>query len=333
MKKLQPFLHKYDIIIFDMDGVITSEQYYWHTSALVIYEMFNSSQYFGGGKIDIDYAMNNYVRLTKEILCDGKTIATLKNKGVNSNWDLVYVVICIVLILGKVDYEAVYEYAQTLSDNALAIYEELGDRLHQTTGKPLEWCERGGEMWTMAVENFQDWYLGSEQKPGMIVHETSLLPLDDLKEIFEALVSSGKSLGFGTGRIAYEVEFPLKKWGFEKYFDKNRWISYDTVQAGETELNASGYDVTLTKPHPYVFLKGLYGSDYSNKKLIDGDYDKSLIPKLLVVGDAGADILAAQAMDADFCAVLTGVSGQAAREYFEEMQATYILDCVADFLF
>ena len=43
------------------------------------------------------------------------------------------------------------------------------------------------------------------------------------------------------------------------------------------------------------------------------------------MGDAGSDILASKAMGADFLAVLTGVSGEKGRAYFEETGAEYIL--------
>ena len=65
---------------------------------------------------------------------------------------------------------------------------------------------------------------------------------------------------------------------------------------------------------------------------LDGGYDKAKIKTTLVVGDAGADILAAQAMGADFCAVLTGIQGERARGYFEKLGANYILKSVEDFL-
>ena len=79
-------------------------------------------------------------------------------------------------------------------------------------------------------------------------------------------------------------------------------------------------------------MKALYGTDYDDKRLVSGDYDKSKIAGTLVVGDAGADILAAKAMGADFCAVLTGIQGEKGREYFEENGAEYILPSVIDFL-
>ncbi len=57
-----------------------------------------------------------------------------------------------------------------------------------------------------------------------------------------------------------------------------------------------------------------------------------MVKKTLVVGDAGADILAAKAMGAGFCAVLTGIQGEKAREYFKSLNAEYILNSVEDFL-
>ena len=46
--KLAKFLDKYDTVIFDMDGVITSEQNYWNCAALTVWEYLN---YNSGQKI------------------------------------------------------------------------------------------------------------------------------------------------------------------------------------------------------------------------------------------------------------------------------------------
>ena len=42
---------RYDTVIFDMDGVITSEEMYWNAAALTVYEYINSSDYFGKSTI------------------------------------------------------------------------------------------------------------------------------------------------------------------------------------------------------------------------------------------------------------------------------------------
>ena len=41
--KLAKFLDKYDTVIFDMDGVITSEQNYWNCAALTVWEYLNTT--------------------------------------------------------------------------------------------------------------------------------------------------------------------------------------------------------------------------------------------------------------------------------------------------
>ena len=74
-----------------------------------------------------------------------------------------------------------------------------------------------------------------------------------------------------------------------------------------------------------MFLKGIFGRLYDDEKIINGDYDKEKCKKTLVVGDAGADMFAAFAAGCDFAAVLTGITGDKAREFFEKENATYIL--------
>ncbi len=85
---------------------------------------------------------------------------------------------------------------------------------------------------------------------------------------------------------------------------------------------------SLTKPSPWMFQKALFGSDFPNARILSEDYDKERIQTTLIVGDAGADMAAAIAMGADFCAVLTGAHGQNGRPLFEK-DARFILDDVS----
>ena len=54
--KLAKFLDKYDTVIFDMDGVITSEQNYWNCAALTVWEYLN---YNSGQKINAAECMQS----------------------------------------------------------------------------------------------------------------------------------------------------------------------------------------------------------------------------------------------------------------------------------
>lgn len=329
MKKLAPFLDKYDIILFDMDGVITSEQRYWDAAALAVYEFLNDDY-----EIDTTSLMKNVAEIRKKIFCGDKTISLVKERGVNSNWDLVYLVIAAAKILNTIeDFEKIHDYISNLNRNAFEMYDYFG--ANSPIGK------RGDELYKLSIQYFQEWYLGDKiykeiyknepkrsGKTGLVQGEQPILPLSQTKEIIKLIHDAGKKIGIGTGRVKYEIVTPLEHWGLSEFLDSNRLITYSDVEFAEAELK----NVTLTKPHPFMFLKGMLGKDYSNEKLINSDYDKSLAETTLVVGDAGADMLSAQSANIPFAAVLTGISGLNAKGYFEQNRADYILGSIADFL-
>ncbi|NJN74954.1 MAG: hypothetical protein HC796_00135, partial [Synechococcaceae cyanobacterium RL_1_2] len=88
-----------ETIIFDLDGVITSEIRYWHTAKLTVWELLTQPQYLN---------LPNYFGATPrvdQVLTElGPTIITkdfiyqLKSRAVNSNWDLTYFVFGLHLI-------------------------------------------------------------------------------------------------------------------------------------------------------------------------------------------------------------------------------------------
>lgn len=334
---LRPFLDKYNTIIFDMDGVITSEQNYWNCAALTVWEYLKWNK---GEKINTAAGMERLAEIRSRVFCSDTLIRLLKDKGVNSNWDLGYVTVLMAWICGGVQYSGdfsdVLEYAKTLSGNIINEYDALAENAAKASGFSYEWLRRDGTMWNTMQELFQEWFLGDELmgrdslhgfKNGLLNREEPIIDKHKLVEIMHAL-SRDKRLCTGTGRPYIEMLKPIEDWGIKQYFADNGLCNYDHVINAEKTLGINA----LTKPHPYMFLKALYGTDYPDKKIIDGDYDSSLISSTLVVGDAGSDIMAAHAMGADFCAVLTGAAGESGRRYFEEMNADYILSSLEDFL-
>lgn len=335
--KLAKFLDKYDTVIFDMDGVITSEQNYWNCAALTVWEYLKWNR-DGGNSIDTEWAERHVKEIRSSVFYNDEVISVLKSKGVNSNWDLGYVTVLLAWICGGKDYDGnfadVLSLAKTLPDNILNAYDELAKKASDRTGFDYDWTRRNNLMWQTMHELFQEWFLGDElignrsmhgKKSGLLNNEQPIVDKKQLAEIL-ALLCENKRVCTGTGRPYIEMIQPLTDWGIKRYFAKDGLCNYDNVIDAEKALH-----ITLTKPHPYMFLKALYGTDYDDKKLIDGNYNKDKIKTTLVVGDAGADILAAQAMGADFCAVLTGIQGEKARAYFEKLKASYILNSVLDF--
>lgn len=337
--KLAKFLDKYDTVIFDMDGVITSEQNYWNCAALTVWEYITWNR-DGGNNVDTEWAEQHVKEIRARVFCNDELISVLKSKGVNSNWDLGYVTVLLAWICGGREYNGdfsdVLRLAKTLPDNILDAYDRLASDASKRTGFDYDWMRRNELMWQTMKTLFQEWFLGDElndhvslhgKKSGLLNNEQPIVDKDKLRTMLK-LLSESKRVCTGTGRPYIEMIRPLEAWGIKKYFASDGLCNYDHVVAAEKTLNNNA----LTKPHPYMFLKALYGTDYDDKSLVNGDYDREKIKTTLVVGDAGADILAAQAMGADFCAVLTGIQGESAREYFEKLGANYILKNVLDFV-
>ena len=72
-------------IIFDMDGVITSEYIYWKTAALTVYELLYSHRYFGHQDIDRAWCRKNVSLIYDTVFCGERTIAAVERLGVNTN--------------------------------------------------------------------------------------------------------------------------------------------------------------------------------------------------------------------------------------------------------
>ncbi|MBE7045301.1 MAG: hypothetical protein E7397_07200 [Ruminococcaceae bacterium] len=338
MTQLAGFLDKYDTLIFDLDGVITCEQHYWTAAALTVWEVLHSADYFGTQKLDAAQMSKTSAEIRKQVFCADRTITLLKKKGVNNNWDLGYVVFACAKILGTEDFEAIYSYAQGFSDDILEVYDLIGKKLSEVM--PGVDTKRNGELWTRMQMCFQEWFLGEENfkkqfgrnpilkgKGGLCYSEEPLIDGEKLKTIFDLLKKENKRLCIGTGRPKLEMEIPMESFGIMPQLDQKGIVHYDHVQTTEARTG-----VNVTKPHPFVFLKAFYGVDYPEEKILEEAKAPKRHENVLVIGDAGADILAAQAAGMDFCAVLTGVSGQEARGYFEETGADYILDSLENFL-
>lgn len=334
---MMKFLDRYDTLIFDMDGVITSESAYWDAAALTVREFLSDKRHFGDGDIDVSYMSDNVEAIRNEIFLNDKIITYFKSIGVNSNWDLGYITVLVCIVTGTTDAQKVYEYAQNTGGTAPDVYDTLAKLASEKLGKDFEYFRRNGRLWNDMCDCFQEWYLGDELfteeygrtpykvgKPGLYKKEKPIIGLEDLKALLCEL-SETKRLCIATGRLYNEIVPLLEIWGVADYFDKNGICNYNHVIEADKELGKQ-----FTKPHPYMFLKALYGLDYPNSKIDSGDYDKTKIKTALAIGDAGADILAARAMGADFCAVLTGVAGESGRAYFEEQNAEFILRNVGE---
>ncbi len=345
MNKPAPFLEKYDYIIFDMDGVITSEQNYWDIAALTVHELLTSNSYYGTEVFDPIDCLNRVKEIRNIVFFGDKTITLVKERGVNSNWDLAYVVFAYMLTGKCKTYKDVFTYISASSLMAFDLYLECARLLSEKLSLPVSMTDRSSPLWEICRDCFQEWYFGSDEfevfynrkprcpaKDSMEMREVPVIELDKVLKVLSTLKQNGKKLMIATGRSDRDVSNPMKLWGIKKFFAENSIATYTHIIKAEEEFLSMGKKLVLTKPEPYIFQKALYGIDYPNEKIISGDFDQALLPKALIVGDAGSDLFAAKKMGCDFLAVLTGVSGEKAKSYFEAENAEYILPSIYEMI-
>lgn len=89
-----------NIIVFDLDGVITSEEAYWDTAGLVVHELLYSPRYWNIGRapVYVPVQLATESRSVSRQVLPTDVIADFKARSVNSNWDTCYCGFCLYLI-------------------------------------------------------------------------------------------------------------------------------------------------------------------------------------------------------------------------------------------
>ncbi|NJN38925.1 MAG: HAD family hydrolase, partial [Acaryochloridaceae cyanobacterium CSU_3_4] len=103
------------VLIFDLDGVITSEQKYWNTARLTVWELITHPDYLGlTSYFGQTLTQPDRVLAAGQQIIDNAFIYELKRRAINSNWDLTYFVFCLHLagILQQVQRCAPEEWSQ-----------------------------------------------------------------------------------------------------------------------------------------------------------------------------------------------------------------------------
>ena len=92
-------------IIFDMDGVITSEERYWDAAALTVWELLFSGRFLclrpvpGLPDFKTDLSTGEIAAVRRVIFCHDEVITFFKERAVNSNWDLAFLTFSFQLLL------------------------------------------------------------------------------------------------------------------------------------------------------------------------------------------------------------------------------------------
>lgn len=200
-------------ILFDVDGVMLSEERYFDASALTVWEMLYSPKYLGlQGDSFAPAAEEAQIRRVREqVFAKDEVLAFIKSRGINSNWDMVFLTLSYQLIrlaealkpklgadatnllIGQInrselsqlrEWAAVHasdfavDYAAFTADFAKGSAQKaemllyLNEIAKQRCGVVTEMFSRSSELWQLCQETFQEWYLGDDRVHASIGRDT-----------------------------------------------------------------------------------------------------------------------------------------------------------------
>lgn len=184
-------------ILFDVDGVFLDESRCFDVSALTVYELLYSTDYLGL-KSHIDLSQLTDVQITDiraTLFKNDVILNRLKSMGINSNWDMLFVVFSVHFIecLKQISHEARIDFLNSVQFDETTL-RKVGQQLTNIIinyERPLQFIENGSEgrsqiyqslqsyamtelnveeatlfdinspLWQLAQEIYQEWYLGT----------------------------------------------------------------------------------------------------------------------------------------------------------------------------
>lgn len=349
-------------ILMDMDGVVTSEEGYWRATACTLVDF---SAFLGHRQSTSASLSSSSHALPWTLSIDLSANALAQNLSLNTNWDHCHAMCVALLIvlcehnpsnlarLLSINWESdefgeamdwpenleptlssLTSKVATFADSARGF--DLLDRLAQMLPAAAGLLLRKGPVWQWLYRHFQCWFVGTQSvqkermkcsifplREGIIAGESLIQDPLVIAHTLATLKSAGWSLGIATGRPRAEILPTLSRFDLLASFTSEAIVTHDEIAKGEDELKASGVSAHLSKPHPFPFLRALFPS-VGACHLVGPEFPK-LDFTVVIVGDTIGDISAASAIGATPVGVLTGPSGENARDSLVSAGAQGIL--------
>ncbi len=349
------------IIVFDMDGVITSEEGYWRAAACTVLDLAARFS-------EADSQRLVQSPLPPPVTIDRQAISAIKGLAINTNWDLCHLAAVMLCEgLAKAGHASQINGCDWSADHAIPLaswpgnlsadfaallrdflslglpgrgFELMEALARHTAGVGLnpELFVRQGPLWNWCFRHFQVWFTGTvaaasegfavsyaPPRAGILSDEELILPAPAIRETLRALAAEGWTLAVATGRTRTELIPTLGRFGLLEYFDPERIITHEEIAAAEAVLAAEGRPAPLSKPSPFPFLRALYPG--SAPAALAFGHVGSVPPETIFVGDTVGDMAPARLLGARGVAVLTGPGGAAAELALRAAGAT---DVIAD---
>ena len=303
--------------IFDMDGVLASERYYWDVARLTVWDLLREQG------VEAAIALETPAMALRDGgLIPDPEIDLFKESGINSNWHLAYAYSVLSTAVVDAD-DARREFLTKLKLGGGPELTNLLTAFHAAQGAPM------GAMvaFESCAARFQTW-LDRLPEEGTFANS----PIADQVIVVERLdrLSNGSEFAIATGRPRNEAVDGLSALGLAAYFEAEDIVTHDEVSQAETELGVQG----LGKPHPYVVLRAAEPDgapeDWIAAKNLPTEHS------CVYIGDGVSDALAARAAGIDFIGVLSGCASDTGRvrrrAEFEKLGARLICDDVGEAL-
>lgn len=187
-------------ILFDVDGVLLSEEHYFDASALTVWEMLISPNYLGLEPMQFktDYNDEEVQEIRELVFENDKVLKFMKSRGLNANWDMIYLSFSHQLIhllsqikdtelekiknwcQAPIDRETLVEMGKVLSNyhvkldfslfeqefaRSVATKQELFSYLNELASEKMGVATsifNKGELWSVCEHVSQEWYVGDE---------------------------------------------------------------------------------------------------------------------------------------------------------------------------
>lgn len=336
---MQPakFLKKYDRLVIEPDGVITSDCHFITCAMLSVYEMCNSKDYFGKTVLDYTSVYNNQKQITDLFLSSGKLPVVLSELGVDYPIDIAYILLCAILGIGeRRDFSNIYNYFRYIDLHTPDIFDHCATLLGRVL--PDKDCKRGGEVWLTLKRCYYEWLYGDELyemyteepftgkgKPPVILQDSLCQPIISIRDTLSALLTAGKKISLCTLRTRPEVEVSFRRFKLDNIFSHENTVTVDDItEAGHKPNINSPLD-----PDPYAFARGAVGTSFSETAYEAGEYDE-LFSRTLIVSSSPTSLFASQALGAGFAAVIRDPLDKSLKDMFRQFEADYVLDSFLD---
>lgn len=190
-----------EVILFDVDGVLLSEERYFDASALTVWEIMYSEKYLGldHGKHKVAIQDDEIDHIRSIVFQNDDILSFYKSCGLNANWDMIYLSVAYQLIrilehikpthssdiqhwlTNEINRDILLQIAKHVKDTEIALdfttlihdfsqaeknkaglFQRLNEIANERLGVEHSILGEKGEFWDLCEHVSQEWYVGDD---------------------------------------------------------------------------------------------------------------------------------------------------------------------------